>query len=229
VRDVPTIPPVWINEVHPINTTGITDMNGERDPWLELHNTGSSPVFLTDWALSDDPASLTKFTFPAGTSVPAGGYLLVWMDGSAVSPLQEIHANFRLSASGGTVYLSMRQSGIPVLADYVQYTSAANQSFGSPGDDGPIARRTLSASTPGTANGGTAGIGVTLTFQRNAGFPAVGWESIQGRQYTVEATSDLEAETWQSMQQFTGNGSLLLYTDSSSPRPETRFYRVRSN
>ena len=184
---------------------------------------------LTDWTLSDDIAALTKFSFPAGTTIPAGGYMLVWADGSVVSPLQEVHANFRLAATGGTVYLSMRQSGVPVLADYAQYTAAANTSFGSPGDDGPIGRRTLTQSTPGTANGGTPGVGVTLTFQRNAGFPAVGWQSIQGRQYTVEATSDLASAQWQTMQQFTGNGSLLLYTDVSSPRPNTRFYRVRSN
>ncbi|HEX7861057.1 MAG TPA: lamin tail domain-containing protein [Verrucomicrobiae bacterium] len=229
LRDVPTIPPVWINEVHPINTTGITDMNGERDPWLELHNAGLTPVDLTDWTLSDDSAALTKFSFPAGTTIPAGGYLLVWADGSAVSPLQEVHANFRLSSTFGAVYLSMRQFGVPVLADYAQYTAVPNQSFGSPGDDGPIGRRTLTQSTPGTANGGTPEVGVTLTFQRNAGFPAVGWQSIQGRQYTVEATSDLGAGQWQTLQQFTGNGSLLLYTDSSSPRPNTKFYRVRSN
>ena len=44
------------------------------------------------------------WAFPAGTSIPANGYLLVWADND-VNQLG-LHANFKLSAGGEYVYLS---------------------------------------------------------------------------------------------------------------------------
>src|SRR6185503_13540807 len=43
---LPPFPPVWINEVLPINTNSITDNFGQREPWIELFNNGTGVVSL---------------------------------------------------------------------------------------------------------------------------------------------------------------------------------------
>ena len=60
--------PVVIDELnfHPI--TG-----DPEDEWLELRNLSGSAVSLADWRLSDG----VSFTFPAGASIGANGYLVV--------------------------------------------------------------------------------------------------------------------------------------------------------
>lgn len=69
----PKTTPVILNEVmyHPPDTAAGADVTGTE--FIEIHNPGTTPVDLGGWSLRGD----TSFTFPAGTSVPARGYLLV--------------------------------------------------------------------------------------------------------------------------------------------------------
>ena len=65
---VPAFSRILINEIHydpPVKT--------ELAEFIELHNDGSAAVDLSGWQLTDG----VDFTFPAGTSIPAGGYLVV--------------------------------------------------------------------------------------------------------------------------------------------------------
>ncbi|MGZ8940416.1 MAG: lamin tail domain-containing protein, partial [Limisphaerales bacterium] len=228
-RDLPSIPPIWINEVHPINTTGITDSAGERDPWIELYNDSSADVNLGGWALTDDFAALTKYDIPLNALIPAYGFLLVWADGSISNPSGELHANFRLSSTGGTVVLSTRQSGVPVIADYLQYSSVADQSYGAERDGHPLARKLLSQSSPGTANGGAMNP-PTITLDRPVGGGVrLSWSTVQGQSYIVEATTNLVSPQWQTVMQGNGNGGSLSYTDSTPMNHTTRFFRIRMN
>jgi hypothetical protein len=43
---------------------------------IELYNPGTAPVDLGGWSLTDDPAQPAKYGIPAGTTIPAGGYLV---------------------------------------------------------------------------------------------------------------------------------------------------------
>jgi hypothetical protein len=228
-RDLPTIPPVWINEVHPINTTGITDNAGERDPWLELHNASDTDQPLINWALTDDPSALLKFNFPASTVIPARGYLLVWADGSVTSPINEIHANFRLSSTGGTVYLTTLLAGAPVIADHVRYASVPNQSFGAQSDGRVVGRQLIPLSTPGAANSAPPATPILQVTQSPNGAIQIQWPSEQGRGYVVEATANLNNPQWQSVMQATGTGGTLSYVEPSPFTLQFRFYRVRAN
>src|SRR5262249_13351454 len=105
-------PPVWINEILPNNASGLMDNAGDRDPWIELYNAGPVAVRLDGWALSDDYSLLGKWTFPADTSIPGGGFLLVWADGEpAESVSGALHTTFRLRSPSGSLALSRPQSG----------------------------------------------------------------------------------------------------------------------
>lgn len=100
--------PVVINEIMASNSTTASDENGDFDDWIELYNTSGAAVDLSGYFLSDNPANLTKWTFPAGTSIAANGYLIVWADEEQEQG--PLHCNFKLSASGEQLYLLDPQS-----------------------------------------------------------------------------------------------------------------------
>lgn len=95
---------VVINEIMPSNDSTITDQDGEYGDWIELFNNGDSEVDLSGYYLTDEDTNLTRWAFPEGVSIGAKSTLVVWADDKP-SSAAELHANFRLSASGENVYL----------------------------------------------------------------------------------------------------------------------------
>ena len=93
-----------VNELMASNDTTVSDQDGEFDDWIELYNNGTTTLDLGGYYLSDDGTDLTQWTFPAGTSIAPNGYLIVWADDDDTQA--GLHANFKLSASGETLYLS---------------------------------------------------------------------------------------------------------------------------
>src|SRR3954447_25927189 len=74
-----------INEFLANNNTGIVDDRNAYSDWIEIYNPAASAADLTNWHLSDSKSNPAKWTFPAGTSVAAGGYLVVFADNSPTS------------------------------------------------------------------------------------------------------------------------------------------------
>ncbi len=101
--------PVVINEIMASNSSTASDENGEFDDWIELYNPGSVAIDMSGYFLTDNPANLSKWAFPAGTSIAANGYLIVWADED--QDQGPLHANFKLSGAGEILYLldSMQQ------------------------------------------------------------------------------------------------------------------------
>lgn len=84
---------------------------GTTHDWIEILNTGSSTLDLEGWHLTDDPSAPEKWTFPASTNLPAGGFLIVYASGTGVPDANDnLHTNFRLS-SGGEYLALVRPSG----------------------------------------------------------------------------------------------------------------------
>lgn len=93
---------ILINEVL-ANSTGSADGD-----WIELFNTTAAPIDISHWYLSDTVFERRRFQFPAGTTVPANGYLVVTENqhfGSA-STHPGRAAPFELSADGDSVVLT---------------------------------------------------------------------------------------------------------------------------
>src|SRR3954469_9130702 len=67
-----------INEFVASNQTGLLDDFSTRQDWIEIYNPASTPLNLGGWHLTDSTSSPAKSTFPSGTSIPAGGYLVVF-------------------------------------------------------------------------------------------------------------------------------------------------------
>ena len=82
--------------------------DGKADDWLELFNPSADAVSLAGWRLSDSTPTPTRFIFPAGFSLAAGGCLLAWCDEETVqsSAPNSLHLPFKLSANGETLTLT---------------------------------------------------------------------------------------------------------------------------
>ena len=104
----PGLPPVTsplgnivLNELMADNKTAVPN-GGNYPDWLELYNYGTNSVSLANWSLSDS-GNARNFVFPAGTTIAAGGYLVVWCDTAINDP--GLHAGFALAKSGDNVFL----------------------------------------------------------------------------------------------------------------------------
>lgn len=112
--------PVVLNEFMASNTSTIADPQGEFDDWIELRNITDSPVSLTGRYLSDEPNNPRKWQFPAGTTIPPNGYLLVWADEDS-SVTNGLHASFKLSASGEEIYLTDTDANLNQVLDAITF------------------------------------------------------------------------------------------------------------
>jgi hypothetical protein len=101
---LPAVGNVLINELMADNGTTAYDNYGENDDWFELFNTTSTSYDLTGLYLSDDAANLTKWQIPVGTVINANDVLVFWADNDLIQ--SGLHAAFKLSATGESLYLS---------------------------------------------------------------------------------------------------------------------------
>lgn len=224
-------PPVFLNEVLVANTTGITDGNNEREPWIELANFGDSTVQLDGYTLSADAANLRQWSFPAGASLAATAYKVVWADGeSAETAGQEWHTSFRPSSPSGMVLLSRLHNGSPSVVDYVEYTGlAANQSFGFQVADRFGASPTVLAQpTPGSANNSVPAPAPTIlpVALGSTGEIIISWSAVAGRTYRLECKNDLQQPSWQDLGQTTATAATASLADTFAAGQPHRFYRV---
>ena len=153
-RGLPELPLVWLNEVQAENVEGVADNYGEREPWVELYNVGSTAVDLTGWYLANQYTNLGQWAFAAGTVLGPGEYRVVWCDGQeGQSEGTNLHTSFRLSGGTGSVALVMPVgAGLEVL-DYLNYRGLlAGRSYGNYPDGQPVYRRVFHYATAGTTN-----------------------------------------------------------------------------
>jgi hypothetical protein len=112
---------IAINEVVAVNNNGAVDEQGTHEDWIELYNKTTEAVDISGYFLSDNAANLAKFEIPEGTIIPANGYLIFWADEDG--PDGPDHCNFKLSASGETVYLLNLDQQIIDQTNYGQQES----------------------------------------------------------------------------------------------------------
>jgi hypothetical protein len=142
---------LWLDEVMADNESTVTDPVGEYEDWVEIVNVSAAAVDIGGHHLTDDPRAPTKWTFPIGTLVPAGGRIVVWCDNDLAQP--GLHANFALSAGGEAVGLFA--PGGTALLDVIHFgPQRPDVSFARYGS-GPLGMvwRNGANPTPGAASG----------------------------------------------------------------------------
>lgn len=99
------LPALVINEFMAFNSSCCPDTDSgtdEFDDWVEIHNTGATAVDIGGMYLSDDKTNPFNYRIPDSnptlTTIPAGGYLLIWADND--TDQGELHLDFGLSTDG---------------------------------------------------------------------------------------------------------------------------------
>src|SRR5439155_3387819 len=145
---------VVLNEILARNQS-LTNADGTTSDWIELFNTSTNALDLADVSLSNDPNEPRKFVFTPGTSIPAGGFLVIYCNNNLASSTN--NTGFNLSADSGSVFLFNRLTNGGGLIDAVSFgVQTTDFSIGRfPNGSGAW---TLNVATPGALNS-AAGLG----------------------------------------------------------------------
>ncbi len=105
-----------VNEFMASNDSSYADENGEYDDWIEIFNPGPNPVDIGGMYITDDLADPTAWqiptTAPDSTTIPAGGFLVLWAD---KQPEQGVlHVNIKLSSGGEQIGLFASDGVTPI-------------------------------------------------------------------------------------------------------------------
>jgi hypothetical protein len=165
-----TRPSLAISEVV-VDNTEYEDEHCQSPGWVEIYNGTAAPVSLNGWSLTDDALNPGKWPFPAAQSVPAYGYLVVFLGhGTPVptAPNTRLHTSFTLPAAGGFLGLYQGATAVDSLNFGQQFE---NVSYGYLGHAWTVGF--LEEPTPGLRNRGVQEAGGPLqeevTWPRDGG------------------------------------------------------------
>ena len=162
-----------LNEIMARNTGSLYDPRGNTPDWIEIYNPGASPFDLGGMSLTTDPANPAKWTFPAGTTLNPGAFLLVWCDAdhpASTTAGPDMNTGFALSADGESVYLF---DPARRLADSIAFGfQISNRSIGRSGGSWAL----LASPTPRGPNAAPAALGPASSLRINEwmAFPDAG-------------------------------------------------------
>ena len=144
-----------ITEFLASNQAGLIDEDLAHPDWIEIHNPGPGPVDMGGYTLTDDslPEMATKWTFPVGATIPAGGYMVVFASGKDRTVVgQNLHTNFSLAAGGE--YLALNApGGTPHLSEWNPFpVQSADVSYGLLAPTPGASSVFFTTPTPGAAN-----------------------------------------------------------------------------
>lgn len=142
-------PAIFVNEWLASNDGIVLDEFGDADDFIELYNAEASAIDLGGRYLTDDLSNRTKWEIPAGVTIEAGGYLVIWADDQ---PEQgPLHATFKLGAGGEAVGLFDRNGNQLAQIDAVTFGAQDTDIAEGRGPDGSDCRLFFSP-TPAAAN-----------------------------------------------------------------------------
>ena len=163
--------PLVINELMASNSSGIQDLQGQYEDWIEIHNVGAEEIDMSGMYLTDDLSAPTKWQISgggrAGMVVPAGGYLLIWADGDTTDP--GLHANFKLDSNGEEIALSDRD-GTTLIDSIIFPDQTVDISYGRYPDADDIWRFFATPSPEAQNDGAYAGEVADIEFSHSRGF-----------------------------------------------------------
>lgn len=113
---------VVINEFLAINKNCGADEYGEYDDWVEIYNAGTDPVDIGGIYITDDLTKPQKWRIPNSapdsTTIPAGGFLVLWCDKESEQGI--LHVEIKLKGSGEQIGLFDETTPIDTLSFDVQ-------------------------------------------------------------------------------------------------------------
>lgn len=159
---------VVINEISCANKNVIVDNYGDYSDWIELYNSGASPVDLTGYYLSDNVNIPTKWTIPSGI-LNAGAYRLFFASERDIVGLGFSHTNFKLKQTGNEEVVLANPSGV-IIDSITIRPNQLNHSYGR-STNGAATWGVYTTPTPNASNTGSyLGYANKPTFNIAPGF-----------------------------------------------------------
>jgi hypothetical protein len=152
-----------LNEVLARNASAVTNSAGNAADYVELFNAGGSPFSLAGFSLGVDSATPGQWTFPPGSSIGAGAYLLIWCDNARAASTNagDYNTGRALNGESGGVYLFNTSSQ---LVNFVEYGfQVENRAIGLVSSQW----RLLTTNSPGVANGTATTLGAATALRFN--------------------------------------------------------------
>ncbi len=126
-----------ITEVVSSNKRSLIDEAVGSPDWVELYNGTGSDMDLSGYGLSDNMRDFHKYTFPEGTVIRAGEYMIVYAgDNNGVVATSVPCTGFGLSRSGDYLFLTdpyynlLAEMQIPALVTDLSYARRGDGSYG---------------------------------------------------------------------------------------------------
>jgi hypothetical protein len=94
---------LYINEFMANNDAAVAGPYNDYPDWIELYNGGTESIDVGGMYLTGNLGNPDAWSFPEGTVIDAGGFLVVWADNHPEKG--PMHASFSLSASGEAIGL----------------------------------------------------------------------------------------------------------------------------
>ena len=198
---------IFINEFMASNETTIADENGEFDDWVEIYNADTIPFDVGGKFVTDDLSEPSQWQIPTDnpnlTTIPAGGYLILWFDGD--EDQGTLHVSPKLGGSGEQIgiYDSDGSTPLDTLTYGAQNTDISAGRF--PNSSTVFVK--FSLPTPGEVNREPAPEEVVL--------PTV---SQAGGLYNGAISLMISTET--------ANASIYYTTDGSDPNENSLLYNT---
>lgn len=139
-----------LNEYMASNDAAAADEHGGYDDWIEVYNAGGESADLSNCSLSDDSERLGLYTFPAGSTLAAGAWVVVWADETPSEG--DYHAAFSLSSSSDRIFLIRDPQGAAEVLDSVEFTGMRTDIASARIPDGASKWLDSELPTPGAAN-----------------------------------------------------------------------------
>jgi len=143
-----------INEFLALNSTTISDEYGDYDDWIELYNDTPEAVDIGGLYITDDLADPGQYQVPANhpelTTIPSGGFLLLWADKETNQGT--LHVDIKLSGDGEEIGLARFTDGRFEYIDSLVYAAQTEDVSMGRYPDGSDNLQFLNTSSPGSAN-----------------------------------------------------------------------------
>ncbi len=212
---------VVINEVVASNGSGLLDEDGDFPDWIELHNIGGDYFNLNGFGISDDPDELFKYVLPELIIEPDSFVVIFANDkNKLVDSTGSVHVNFKLSASGETVFLT--NSGGAIVDSLKFQELVTDHSYGRSSAD-LNSYFIFDTPTPGSSN-------PVSGFNESLEKPTV---TVKGGTYTGSVEVVLENTDLADKVYFTTDGtdptlSSTLFGESARTFTETTVLKLRT-
>ena len=168
-------PPPLITEFLARNQAGLTDEDGTTSDWIEIHNPDVVPFDLSGHHLTDSKTNWKRWTFPGGTILQPGAYMVVFASGkNRVVAGKPLHTNFSLSGGdpGGSCsnlggeYLALTGRNGEVLPPaWNPYPAQSpDVSYGLSTPTAPTDNLYFAIPTPGAPNNLSSALAERVTF-----------------------------------------------------------------